>query len=205
MGGPNNKAIPMAAGRGTMTTSGLADERQFIHVADRRLSQRRSLIVALASFALGAAALGYLVGNQVQVNTQFDQAHASLHLTRHQTTVVEGGLAAVRRDLRILDAQVQTDTGSLASDSTQLTSMQAALLQAQSTVSQQGSTITDLTVLPGRRGAVAQCPVRRRSEQGTAGPGRGVQCLPERGVGQWLGPDRAGARACSASSWPSPS
>jgi hypothetical protein len=144
MGAPNNRAIPMAAGRGTMTTSVLADERRFIPVPDRRPSRKRSWIVAVASFALFAAALGYLVGNQVQVNTQFDQAHASLHLTRHQTTVVESDLAAVRRDLRILDAQVQTDTASLASDSTQLTSVQAALLQAQSTVSQQGSTITDL-------------------------------------------------------------
>jgi hypothetical protein len=126
-----------------MTTSVLSHERPFDHVADPRPS-RRTWMVALTSFALFAAALGYLVGNQVQVNTQFDQAHAALHLTRHQTTVVGSDLAAVSRDLSLLDAQVQTDTASLASDSTQLMSMQAALLQAQSTVSQQGSTITDL-------------------------------------------------------------
>jgi hypothetical protein len=144
MDAPNNWAIPMAAGRGTMTTSVLADERRLIHVADRRPPRKRTWMVALASFALFAAALGYLVGNQVQVNTQFDQAQASLHLTRHQTAVVGSDLAAVRWDLRLLDAQVQTDTTSLASDSTLLTRMQAALFQAQSTVWQQGSTITDL-------------------------------------------------------------
>jgi hypothetical protein len=127
-----------------MTTSVLADERRFVPVAPRRPSRRLTWAKALAAFALFACALGYLVGNQVQVNTQFDGARASLDLARHQTTVVVGDLAAVRQDLRILEAQVQTDTTSLTTDTTQLTSVKAALLQAQSTVSQQGSTITDL-------------------------------------------------------------
>jgi hypothetical protein len=133
-----------------MTTSVLAEERRFAPpVAEQRPSTRRPRVVALASFALFAAVLGYLVGNQVQVNTQFDQAHASLHLARHQTTIVVSDLAAVSRDLRVLDGQVQTDTTSLASDTTHLKSMQAALLQAQSTVSAQGSTINDLQTCLG--------------------------------------------------------
>jgi septal ring factor EnvC (AmiA/AmiB activator) len=128
-----------------MTTSVLADERRFAApLAVRRPSKRRTWMVALAFFALFSVALGYLVGNQVQVNTQFDQAHTSLHLTRHQTAVVVSDLADVRRDLSQLEAQVQTDTASLTSESTQLTGTRAALLQAQSTVSQQGSTINDL-------------------------------------------------------------
>jgi hypothetical protein len=132
-----------------MTTSVLVEEHRFTPVPERRPPARRPWRVALASFALFAAALGYLVGNQVQVNTQFDQAHASLHLARHQTTVVVSDLAAVRRDLHILDGQVQTDTASLTSNTAQLKNMQTALLQAQSTVSAQGSTINGLQTCLG--------------------------------------------------------
>ena len=91
-----------------------------------------------------AAALGYLVGNQIQSNTQFDSTHGSLNLTRHSIGVVRADLTSVRRDLRALDHQVHQTRTALASDTAQLQQIQTALAQAQANVSKQGSNITAL-------------------------------------------------------------
>jgi hypothetical protein len=88
--------------------------------------------------------MGYLVGNEVQANTQFEQAHRSVDLTRHRTDVVLGDLASVRRDLQVVSGRVDRTTAALASDTTQLRGVQATLARTQANVSRQGMAIDDL-------------------------------------------------------------
>ncbi len=100
-------------------------------------------------FALGAAGVGYLVTNEVHVNSQFDQAHASLDRTSARFGAVLGDLAAVRRTLGTTDGQVGADATSLSRDTAQLEGVETALALARANVSQQGSAITDLQTCLG--------------------------------------------------------
>jgi septal ring factor EnvC (AmiA/AmiB activator) len=114
---------------------------------------RRTWLIGLIGFAVFAAALGYLVGNQIQSNTQFDRTHGSLNLTRHDIAVVQADLTSVRHDLRALDHQVHQTTTALATDAAQLHQVQTALTQAQANVSNQG---LDVTALKSCLGGVEQ-------------------------------------------------
>jgi chromosome segregation ATPase len=106
--------------------------------------RRRKWVIAVAAFAGFAAAMGYVTGNEVQANTQFDQTHHALSVTRHRIDVVLAELATVRHDLSVVNGQVSAYTTALAQDTTQLKGVQAALANAQSDVSHQTSTIADL-------------------------------------------------------------
>jgi hypothetical protein len=120
-------------------------------------------VVAFATFATG---LGYLVGNEIQANTQFDHAHRVLDLTRHRIELVLGVLAVVRRDLRVINGQVDQAATALAHDTAQLHQVEAALAGAQEDVSTQGSTIVALrSCLAGVEQGLNALSV---SDQGTA-------------------------------------
>jgi septal ring factor EnvC (AmiA/AmiB activator) len=114
---------------------------------------RRTWLIGLVAFAVFAAGLGYLVGNQIQSNTQFDRTHGSLILTRHEIGVVQADLTSVRRDLRALDHQVHQTATALSTDIAQLHQIQTALTQAEANVSSQGS---DISALQSCLGGVEQ-------------------------------------------------
>jgi hypothetical protein len=106
--------------------------------------RRREWVVGAVALAVFATGLGYLVGNEVQANTQFDGAHRSLNLARQQMRVVLPVLNSVRRELGGLDGQVSQSTTALANDVAQLLGVQGTLAGEQSVVSRQGSSIGDL-------------------------------------------------------------
>jgi hypothetical protein len=110
----------------------------------RRPNRRRKWIGAIAACVLFAAGLGYVTGNEVQANTQFDHTHQSLDVTRHHIESVAADLTTVRHDLNVVTGQVSVDTTTLAQDTAQLKGVQSALATAESKVSHQTSTISDL-------------------------------------------------------------
>jgi hypothetical protein len=105
---------------------------------------RRPWLTALVAFVVFAAGLGYLVGNQIQSNTQFDRTHGSLSLTRHDNGIVQADLTSVRQNLRAVTQQVHQTGIALATDTAQLHQVQTALTQAEANVSNQGSDISAL-------------------------------------------------------------
>ena len=105
---------------------------------------RRTLVTGLIVFAIFATGLGYLVGNQVQSNAQFDRTHGTLTLTRHDIRVVRTDFSSARRGLKAVDYQVRQSAAALSADTAQLHQIQTALTQAETNVSSQGSDITAL-------------------------------------------------------------
>jgi chromosome segregation ATPase len=95
-------------------------------------------------FVVLAAALGYLVGNEVQANTQFDRAHRSLDITRARIDGVDGQLATVRSQLTDLQGQVTQDSATLAADTTKLNGAKVALANSQANNSRQSTVISNL-------------------------------------------------------------
>ena len=107
-------------------------------VPERRRHHRRTALILLLVVVL-ATGLGYLVGNEVQANTQFDQAHRSLDLTRGRIHGVDAHLAAVQRQLAGLRGQVTQDSATLATDTATLNGVKAALERSQATVGRQNA------------------------------------------------------------------
>ena len=112
-------------------------------------TRRFRWFVGLAVFAVFAAGLGYVTGNEVQANTQFDQTHHSLDTTRHHIAIVLGDLAVVRHGLRIIDGQITAGSVALAQDTSELKAVQTALVNAQANVSHQTVTIGNLQTCLG--------------------------------------------------------
>jgi hypothetical protein len=106
--------------------------------------RRRKWMIGAIAFAGFASTLGYVTGNEVQANTQFDRAHHSLEVTRHHIEIAVVHLATVRQNLNVVDRQVSVDMTALAQDTAQLRGVQGALANAQSDVAHQTSTINDL-------------------------------------------------------------
>lgn len=106
--------------------------------------RRMRWVVAALAIAVLAAGFGYLTGNEVQANTQFDQTHRSLDTTRHHIDTVLSDLATVRHELGVVNSQVAVDSKALAQDTTQLQGVEHALTSAQADVTSQTSTIGDL-------------------------------------------------------------
>lgn len=104
----------------------------------------RKWIAAALGFLVLAATVGYVAENEVRVDTSFDLTHHSLDTAESQTRTVLSGLAAVRRDLTAVTAQVTSDSVALTQDRSQLQGAEKALINAQQSVSQQTSTISDL-------------------------------------------------------------
>ncbi len=136
-----------------MTTTEVRADGNALVVVDDRPSRRRRpgrvasivlLVVVLAT------ALGYLVGNEVQADTQFDQAHHSLDVTQVRIRGVEADLTTVQRQLSGLRGQVTQDSATLAADTATLNDVKAALANSQANVSRQNSAIGSLdTCLAG--------------------------------------------------------
>jgi hypothetical protein len=128
-----------------------ADRRSFPAERPRRarLTRRGRWTAGLVVGALVAAALGYLIDDEVQAHHQFDRAQTSLGVTRHQTSNVSAQLATLHRNLGLLTAQVGNDATALSQDASQLKGAQAALAAARAHVSQQSSQIASLTTCLG--------------------------------------------------------
>ena len=116
---------------------GLVDRRP-------RRNRLRTWIAIVATFAIFSGALGYVTGNEVQANTQFDQTHRTLDATRLRITTVGHDLAVVRHDLDVVNGQVAVDSTTLANDTTKLDGARTALADAQANVSKQSSAIGSL-------------------------------------------------------------
>ena len=101
-------------------------------------------MVPAAAFAVFAAGLGYLTGNETQANIQYAQAHRLLNLEHQRIDNALAQLATVRGDLNAVNGQVSQSTTALADDALELLAAQNALTQAQAHVATQGSSITAL-------------------------------------------------------------
>ena len=139
---------------GAMTTTDVREAGGDLDVSEAPLEQRghhrgRRWILAAVAFVVLAGALGYLVGNEVQANTQFDQAHHSLDVTRIRIARVDVQLASVRRQLTGLQGQVTQDSATLAADTNKLNSAKVALADAEANNSRQNAVITDLDTCLG--------------------------------------------------------
>ena len=106
-------------------------------------------VIAGLALAVLAATFGYLAGNEVQANTQFDQAHRSLDVTRGHIHSVLSQLTTVKRELAIVNNQVTAASTALAQDTSQLQGVKKALINAQTNVTNQTSTIGDLQTCLG--------------------------------------------------------
>jgi hypothetical protein len=132
--------------------------------ARRRMSRRTRWMLWIAAGALFAASLGYLIPDQVQARDRYAQAHTALGVTRQQTRTVTRQLDEVRRDLKILETQVGSDSTALSQDSSQLLGAQTSLAAAQADVTQQKSLITSLqTCLVGVEQALNELAVGKQS------------------------------------------
>ena len=121
------------------------------------MSRRTRWILWIAAGALFAAALGYLVPDQVQARDHYGQAHTALGVTRQQTRTVTAQLDEVRRDLNILETQVGSSSTTLSQDSSQLLGAQTSSAAAQAHVTQQKTLISPLAAdVPGGRRAGAE-------------------------------------------------
>jgi 3-deoxy-D-arabino-heptulosonate 7-phosphate (DAHP) synthase class II len=128
------------------------------------MSCRTRWIPWIAAGALFAAALGYLIPDQVQAHDRYNEARTALGVMRHQTHTVTAQLDEVRRDLNILETQVGSDSTALSQDSSQLLGAQTSLAAAQAHVTQQASLITSLqTCLVGVERALNELAVGKLS------------------------------------------
>jgi chromosome segregation ATPase len=107
-------------------------------------ARRQRWSVGITAVVLVALGLGWLIGNQVQANVQFGQAHAALRDARHQSANVLSQLAAVKESLSLVNGQVEQTNSALTNDTAQLREVETALTNAQSDVSSQQSTIVAL-------------------------------------------------------------
>ena len=105
---------------------------------------RRRWVAIVGAFAVYAGALGYVTGNEVQANTQFNQTHHSLDTTRLRIAVAVKDLTVLRHDLDVIDGQVAVDSTTLANDTTKLDGARTALTNAQANVSHQKSATVSL-------------------------------------------------------------
>ena len=112
-------------------------------------ARRRTWTTCAVAFAVFAGALSYLVGNEIQANTQSRRAHYSLGLTRSYTRELTAALAPIRHDLNVVNGQVRVDSTALDQDTSQLKAVQVALVGAQANVTSKTSTATALQTCLG--------------------------------------------------------
>ena len=128
----------------------LTEERAVRLEALPRAFRRRRRRVVLAALPLAAlAALMFVLGNERQATTQFEQAHDALVQTKGQIAATEVQLTAVRKDLQFLKVQINTSETALSSDSALLQSVRTALVQAQKDAVDKSSYIANLKTCQG--------------------------------------------------------
>ena len=122
-------------------------------------------IVWIAAGVLFAAALGYLIPDQLQARDRYAQARTALGVTQQRTHTVSSELDDIRRDLSILETQVGSDTTALNQDTSQLLGVRTSLTAAQSHVNQQASLIGSLhTCLGGVERALNALAVKNQPD-----------------------------------------
>ena len=116
------------------------------HRVDRSVRRNRLWWwVAIAGIvAFFAGTLGYVTGNEVQANTQFDETHRLVDATRSRIAIFVHKLAVVRHDLDVVSGQVAVGSATLVNDSTKLDGARTALANAQVSLSQQTSSTVNL-------------------------------------------------------------
>ncbi len=105
-----------------------------------------AVCAGVVAFAL---TVGFVTNDEIAANTRFDQAHRSLDATRGQLGHVRSDLATVRADLNGIDRQVALDTTTLSQDVSQLQGVEAALVGARASVSNQTKAMDDLRTCLG--------------------------------------------------------
>jgi septation ring formation regulator EzrA len=122
-----------------------AQERaQPVVVAPRLSRSWRSLVWMLLPLVVAGGSLTYVAGNELQADTQFQQASQSLNQTDGHIDAAVAQLTAVRHDLAFLQTQIDVSQAALSSDTTLLEGIRSALTEAQQDVSQKSSYITNL-------------------------------------------------------------
>jgi hypothetical protein len=128
-----------------------------------RRTRRARWAVGIAGICAVAAALGYLVADQVAQRHRYDTSASLLETTRQQIAGTAAQLSSLQRDLLTLGNQIGSDTTALEQDQSQLKGAQSALAAAQTNVTQQASLITSLqTCLGGVEGALNALAVDNR-------------------------------------------
>lgn len=121
--------------------------------------------MSIAAGVLFAAALGYLIPDQLQARDQYAQARTALGVTEQQTHTVSAERDEIRRDLSILETQVGSETTALSQDTAQLLGVRTSLAAAQSHVNQQASLISSLhTCLGGVERALNALAVKNQPD-----------------------------------------
>jgi septation ring formation regulator EzrA len=113
-------------------------------VAYRLPRSWRSLVWLFAPVLVAGGLLAYLVGNELQANTQFHQASNALNQTDRHIDAAAAQLSTVRHDLVFLQTQVSVSQAALTSDTNLLEGIRAALTEAQQSVSVKSSYIANL-------------------------------------------------------------
>jgi hypothetical protein len=119
--------------RDTGTDAGPPDEASAVGIRRRKWTMSACLGLTFV------VAMGFLIANETQANTQFDQAHAALDATRVQVIVATRDLTAVRRALADVDGQVSVDATTLTDDASKLAGAKSALVTAQADVARQAT------------------------------------------------------------------
>jgi hypothetical protein len=114
-----------------------------------RRARRMRWIAGGTAGVLFAAALGYLIVDQVQTRDQSARAQTALGATRERTHTVSTELRAVRRDLALLKTQVGNQSTALSQDASQLLGLQTSLAEAETHITQQASLIGSLQTCLG--------------------------------------------------------
>ena len=110
----------------------------------RWFSRRRTWLIRIAAVVACVAGIGFLIGNAVQADAQYGEAHTALRHSRQQKVNVLSELAAVTQNLRLVNGQVAQTTTALTNDTAQLREVETALANSQSNVSSQQSAISAL-------------------------------------------------------------
>lgn len=131
----------------------------------RRMSGWTRWILWVAGVVIFAAALGYLIPDQVRARDQFAQAQTALGVTRQRMHTAVRLQDEVRRDLSILKTQVGSESTALSQETSQLLGAQTSLAAAKAHVTQQAQLISSLqTCLSGVEQALNALAVGNQSD-----------------------------------------
>jgi hypothetical protein len=126
-----------------LKTGTLAETGQLPGTPPTTTSRRSRLIRGIVCAAI-ALPLLWLVSNVAHTEAQYDKTTAALHAAHDHIAHTAADLASVRRNLLVVDGQVDQTTTALTNDANQLHEVLAALTNEQTGVSSQQSIILSL-------------------------------------------------------------